>query len=172
MDNVFEGGSSITVQTDSGPWTVDNYNNASFPDLTLLEATVFSVNVVYAQVVDIVGPETVVEVARAAGITSDLQPFHSIALGAQEVSPLDMASAYGTFAAEGIHVDPILVTSIETHDGVNIYEAVPVVTEALSREVTQTLTGALDGGRETRHRSASEDRETNRRQNRHFARPS
>ena len=143
LDNVFEGGSSITVQTDSGPWTVDNYNNASFPDLTLLEATVFSVNVVYAQVVDLVGPEAVVEVARAAGITSDLQPFHSIALGAQEVSPLDMASAYGTFAAEGIHVDPILVTAIETHDGVNIYEAVPVVTEALSREVAQTLTGAL-----------------------------
>jgi len=143
LANVFEGGSSITVPTDSGPWRVDNYNNASFPNLTLLEATVFSVNVVYAQVVDLIGPEAVVAVAKAAGISSDLQPFHSIALGAQEVSPLDMASAYGTFAAEGIHVDPILVTAIETHDGVNIYAAVPVVTEALSREVAQTLTGAL-----------------------------
>lgn len=143
LDNVFEGGSSITVQTDSGPWTVDNYNNANFPALTLLEGTVFSVNVVYAQVVDLIGPAAVVDLARAAGIGSDLQPFHSIALGAQEVSPLDMASAYGTFAAEGIHVDPILVTAIDTHDGVNIYEAVPVVTEALSREVAQTLTGAL-----------------------------
>ncbi|MGZ8784267.1 MAG: PBP1A family penicillin-binding protein [Acidimicrobiia bacterium] len=143
LDNVFKGGSSITVRTDSGPWTVENYNNASFPDLTLLEATVFSVNVVYAQVVDLIGPESVVEVAKAAGITSDLQPFDSIALGAQEVSPLDMASAFGTFAAEGIHVDPILVTAIETHDGINIYEAVPVVTEALSRDVAQTLTGAL-----------------------------
>jgi penicillin-binding protein 1A len=143
LENVFEGGSSITVQTDSGPWTVENYNNASFPSLTLLEATVFSVNVVYAQVIDLIGPEAVVEVAKAAGISSDLQPFHSIALGAQEVSPLDMASAYGTFAAEGIHVDPILVTAIETHDGVNIYAAVPVVTEALSRDIAQTLTGAL-----------------------------
>ncbi len=143
LGNVFEGGSSITVQTDSGAWTVENYNNANFPDLTLLEATVFSVNVVYAQIVDLIGPEAVVDVAKAAGISSDLQPFHSIALGAQEVSPLDMASAYGTFAAEGIHVDPILVTAIETHDGVNIYEAVPVVTEALRREVSQILTGAL-----------------------------
>ncbi len=143
LENVFEGGSSITVGTNSGPWTVDNYNNASFPNLTLLEATVFSVNVVYAQVVDFIGPEAVVEVAQAAGISSALRPFHSIALGAQEVSPLDMASAYGTFAAEGIHVDPILVTAIETHDGVNIYAAVPVVTEAFSRDVAQTLTGAL-----------------------------
>ena len=143
LENVFKGGSSITIQTDSGPWTVENYNLANFPDLALLEATVFSVNVVYAQVVDLIGPEAVVDVARAAGISTDLQPFPSIALGAQEVSPLDMASAYGTFAAEGIHVDPILVTAIETHDGINIYQAVPVVTEALSREVAQTLTGAL-----------------------------
>ncbi len=142
LENIFEGGNSITVATDSGPWTVENYNNANFPNLTLLEATVFSVNVVYAQVVDLIGPDAVVDVAAATGI-GGLQPFHSIALGAQEVSPLDMASAYGTFAAEGIHVDPILVTAIETHDGVNIYEAVPVVTEALSRDVAQTLTGAL-----------------------------
>ena len=142
LENTFEGGNSITVATDSGPWTVENYNNANFPNLTLLEATVFSVNVVYAQVVDLIGPDAVVDVAAATGI-GGLQPFHSIALGAQEVSPLDMASAYGTFAAEGIHVDPILVTAIETHDGVNIYEAVPVVTEALSRDVAQTLTGAL-----------------------------
>lgn len=142
LENIFEGGNSITVATDSGPWAVENYNNANFPNLTLLEATVFSVNVVYAQVVDLIGPEAVVDVAAATGI-GGLQPFHSIALGAQEVSPLAMASAYGTFAAEGIHVDPILVTAIETHDGVNIYEAVPVVTEALSRDVAQTLTGAL-----------------------------
>ena len=142
LENTFVGGNSITVATDSGPWTVENYNNANFPNLTLLEATVFSVNVVYAQVVDLIGPDAVVDVAAATGI-GGLQPFHSIALGAQEVSPLDMASAYGTFAAEGIHVDPILVTAIETHDGVNIYEAVPVVTEALSRDVAQTLTGAL-----------------------------
>lgn len=143
LESVFEGGRSITIQTNSGPWNVENYNGANFPDLTLLEATVFSVNVVYAQLVNAVGAEEVVEVAGAAGISSELQPFHSIALGAQEVSPLDMASAYGTFASEGIHVDPIFVTAIETHDGINLYEAVPVVTEAFDREIAQTVTAAL-----------------------------
>ena len=44
---------------------------------------------------------SVKDVAERAGITSELQPFHALALGAQEVSPLDMASAYGTFAADG-----------------------------------------------------------------------
>lgn len=143
LDSVLEGGRSALIETDSGPWYVQNYNGAAFPNLTLLEATVFSVNVIYARLVQAIGADAVVDVAEAAGITSDLQPFPSIALGAQEVSPLDMASAYGTFADDGIHVDPIFVTSIDTNDGVNIWEAVPVVTEAMSPEIAQTVTAAL-----------------------------
>ncbi|NOY54833.1 MAG: PBP1A family penicillin-binding protein [Actinobacteria bacterium] len=143
LKSMFQGGRSITIQTDSGPWTVDNYNDAAFPNLTLLEGTVYSVNVVYAQVVAAVGAQHVVDVAKAAGITTNLRPFPAIALGAQEVTPLDMASAYGTFAANGIHIDPILVTSIETHDGVNIWEPVPIVTQAMSKEVAQSVTAAL-----------------------------
>jgi penicillin-binding protein 1A len=143
LDTVFKGGQSITVQTDSGPWSVENYNGATFPDLTLLEGTVFSVNVVYAQVARAVGAQHVVDVAEAAGITSDLKPYPSIVLGAQEVSPLDMASAYGTFAYDGVHVDPIFVTSIDTSEGVNIWEPVPIVTQAMSGDTAQQVTAAL-----------------------------
>lgn len=143
LDAVFEGGRDVIVSTDSGPWLVENYNGATFPNLTLAEATVFSVNVIYARLVDAVGADHVVDLAEAAGINSDLQPFHSVALGAQEVTPLDMASAYGTFAADGVHVDPILVTSIETHHGINIYEATPAVTEVVEKHVAQQVTAAL-----------------------------
>ncbi len=143
LQTTFSGGRSVVVQTPSGPWAVENYAGSAFPALSLLEATVFSVNVVYAQLVNAVGPQAVVEVASAAGITSPLQPFHSIALGAQEVSVLDMASAYGTFAANGVHIDPLFVTSIETSAGVNLYQPVPIVTEALSRDVSQQVTAAL-----------------------------
>ncbi|MFQ5554327.1 MAG: PBP1A family penicillin-binding protein [Acidimicrobiia bacterium] len=143
LDTLLEAGSRVTIDTDSGPWTVDNYNESVFPDLTLSEATVFSVNVVFARLVDLVGPDAVAEVAARAGITADLEPFHSIALGAQEVTVLDMASAYGTFAAEGLHVDPIFVTHIEDADGVNIYEATPVVAEAFDRTVAADVTAAL-----------------------------
>ncbi len=143
LDAVFEGGDEVTVQTDSGPWTVANYNGTTFPDLTLLEATVFSVNVVYARVIDVVGPERVAGIAEAAGITTNLEPFHSVGLGAQEVSVLDMASAYGTFAAGGTHVEPVMVTRIDTHDGVNLWEATPAVTTALERHVADGVTAAL-----------------------------
>ncbi len=143
LSQVIEGGRSVVIETDSQPWVVDNYDGATFPDLTLLEATVFSVNVIYARLVDRVGPEAVVDLAEAAGITEDLEPYHSVALGAQEVSVLDMASAFGTFAADGVHISPTLVTSIETDEGVNIYESVPVVTHALDRSVAQQVTAAL-----------------------------
>jgi penicillin-binding protein 1A len=143
LEEVFTGGRSITVPTPSGPWQVENYGGMTFPDLTLLEGTVFSVNVVYAQLVDRIGPQRVMELAKAAGIQSELHPYHAIALGAQEATVIEMASAFGTFAAEGVNVSPTLVTSIETTDGVNLYEGVPVVTQALDRQVAQTVTGAL-----------------------------
>ena len=142
LQSQFEGGRTVTIETDSGPWEVENYNSTNFPNLTLLEATVFSVNVIYAQVVHAIGPNRVVASAEAAGIEG-LEPFHSVALGAQEVSVLEMASGFGTFAADGVHIDPIFVTRIDTHDGINLWEATPVVTEALDREVARQVTSAL-----------------------------
>ncbi|MDH3499325.1 MAG: PBP1A family penicillin-binding protein, partial [Acidimicrobiia bacterium] len=143
LNALFAGGSEVGINTNSGPWLVENYNNLNFPDLTLLEATVFSVNVIYARLVDVLGPQHVVDLARAAGISSELEPLHSIALGAQEVSPLEMASAYGTFAAEGVHIDPVFFTHIESNDGVNLYDTIPVITEAMSRDVALGVTTAL-----------------------------
>ena len=143
LDSVFAGGPEIVIATDSGPWLVQNYNELAYPDLTLLEATVFSVNVVYAQLVQATGPDAVAQLASAAGIDSPLADLHSIALGAQEVSPLDMAAGYATFAAEGLHVDTHLVTRIDTADGINLYEVVPVVVQAIERDVANAVTAAL-----------------------------
>ncbi len=143
LDAVFEGGAEVEIATPSGPWVVQNYNLTNFPNLTLLEATVFSVNVVYARLVDAVGPAAVSELAAAAGVAEELDPFHSVALGAQEVSVLDLTSAYGTLAADGVHVDPVFVTRIDTHDGVNLWEATPAVTTVMEREVARNVTATL-----------------------------
>ncbi|NNK92049.1 MAG: PASTA domain-containing protein, partial [Acidimicrobiia bacterium] len=142
-DTVLRGGSTVTVETDSGPWTVSNFDGSVFPDLTVTEATVFSVNVAYAQLIDAVGPRAVERLAEAAGITTDLQPYHSLALGAQEVSVLDMASAYSTFASGGTHIEPVLVTRIDNSDGVNVWEANPAVTPVLDRVVADEVTATL-----------------------------
>ncbi len=143
LESVFEGGAEVQIATPAGPWVVQNYNLTNFPNLTLLEATVFSVNVIYARLVDAVGPFRVAELAMAAGVAEAVDPFHSVALGAQEVTVLDLTSAYGTFAADGVHVEPTFVTRIDTHDGVNLFEATPVVTEVVERDVARGVTAAL-----------------------------
>ena len=143
LDTIVRGGQSVSIETSSGPWFVSNYNDSVFPDLTVLEATVFSVNVIYARIMDEVGPGLVAEIAMAAGINQNLLPYHSLALGAQEVTVLDMASAYATFAAGGNHVEPIFVTRIENTAGTVIYSPTPVVSQALPRSVADTVTQAL-----------------------------
>ena len=143
LNSVYGGGSEVEIPTDNGPWLVKNYNELAYPDLTLLEATVFSVNVVYARLIQVTGPDAVTELATDSGIAVDLAPLHSVALGAQEVSPLDMAAGFATFAAQGLKIERHLVTRIDTSTGVNLYEVVPVVTEVMDSTIANDVTAAL-----------------------------
>jgi penicillin-binding protein 1A len=84
------------------------HNNADEAEgtMNLIDATAYSVNTIFAQLVTQVGPDQVVTTAHRMGITSPLQAVCSITLGSQPVSPLEMADAYATFAARGIHHAP------------------------------------------------------------------
>jgi penicillin-binding protein 1A len=149
LDDVFDGGPVAWVPTPTGTWTVTNINGFNFPEISLREATVFSVNTVYAELMNVVGPQRVAELVSEAGIDG-LEPVHSLALGTEEVTVMDMASAYGTFAAGGIHIDPVLVTRVEDAMGNVLYEQIPVVTNVvapgIANMVTETLTEAVRRG--------------------------
>ncbi len=96
-----------------GNWHVENYEGSSFGDrISVLEATVNSVNVVYAQMILETGPQTVVDVAEDMGINTDLLAVPSAALGTNPVNPLGMASAFGTFATNGEYHPPVAITKI------------------------------------------------------------
>ena len=100
------GPSPITIKdprcyTDGAPWTLSNASDSESGTFTLEQATEHSVNTVFAQVVTVVGPDAVVDVAHRMGIETPLQPVCSITLGTQEVTPLDMTDAYATLAARG-----------------------------------------------------------------------
>jgi penicillin-binding protein 1A len=87
---------------------VKNYGRAAYGRADLVTATRKSINTVYAQLIADVGVSETAEMARRLGVTSidpSVTPFASIALGAQEVSPLEMASAYAVFAARGLGVE-------------------------------------------------------------------
>jgi penicillin-binding protein 1A len=143
LDTTVEAGRSVTLPTAAGPWTVTNHEYADFPEISIREATVFSVNTVYARLIEMVGAPAVADIAAAAGVTSPLYPVPSLALGTQDVTVFEMASAYATFAGQGVHVEPTLVTRIEGPDGSVVFDPLPAITPVLDPEVADTVTAAL-----------------------------
>ncbi|MBT8215025.1 MAG: transglycosylase domain-containing protein [Acidimicrobiia bacterium] len=130
-------------------WTVRNAGGGGKGLRTLEVATYTSTNTVYAQVSQAVGPEQIVEVAQRAGVESSLNPVLSIALGTQEVSPIDMAAGYSTIANFGERAEKHIIERIEDNEGNLIYEHTPqrdqVFDEAMMAAVVKTLEKVVSG---------------------------
>jgi penicillin-binding protein 1A len=116
-------------------WPVDNYDGEGGGELTLEQATIHSVNTVYAQLIMQLGPNNVVRTARRMGIESELRPYPSAVLGTNEVNTLEMASAYGTLASIGKRATPMAVTRITDAQGQVIYQAAPQPQQVLQPSV-------------------------------------
>jgi penicillin-binding protein 1A len=148
----YDAPASTEVDVDGTPFPVENYGGSAFGDLTLAEATANSVNTVYAQLLASVGPAAVADAAGEAGIDAELDLVPSIALGVEEVSPLDLASAYLTYANDGTKVEPYAISRIEDGDGNVLWEPdrpepkAESVEPDVARTVTKALRGVIEGG--------------------------
>jgi len=147
----FPGPSQMTFDTGGEPWVVHNYGDEGYGQLTVAEATANSVNTVYGQLLMEVGPSAVADAARVLGIESELPQNPSIALGAVEVSPEELARAYLTLADDGNRVDPYAIVRIEDADGDVVWEpdlpgAEQVVDPDIARATTAALRGVVDHG--------------------------
>ncbi|MGH3611350.1 MAG: transglycosylase domain-containing protein, partial [Pseudonocardia sp.] len=102
-----------------GGVTVRNSEGSDPGQVTVKAAMTRSINTVFYQMALDVGPYRVADAAHEAGIPYDLLPVArgGIALGDQEVHPTDMASAFGTFAAGGVHREPYVVAKVTAADG-------------------------------------------------------
>ena len=103
-------------------WTPENYSRVHAGPMTLAEALKDSINTVAAQLGQEVGEEQVISLARSFGISSDMEPLPSIALGSQEVTLKDLARGYGVFMTGGKRIDPYLVEKISNSRGDVLYE--------------------------------------------------
>jgi len=139
VKQIFQAPAQLTLPAPSGPWPVSNFGNEAFGPVDLVEGTVHSINTVYAQLVLQVGPDKAVALAHAAGITSDLPAEPSITLGAGDVSPLELADAYLTFAREGQRVEPFAIAKVETPDGRTLFDASPKVTTAMKPDTAHLV---------------------------------
>jgi penicillin-binding protein 1A len=138
--------SAYTVKVKDGYWRVENYENGfTTGQLTLRAATDWSVNAVFARLIMEIGPESVVDAARRMGITSPLEPNPAIALGglSKGVSPLEMASAYGTLATGGLRVEPVAVLKVTDDHGKVLFAAKQVPKRVVKQEVAALASGML-----------------------------
>ncbi|MFS4415367.1 penicillin-binding protein 1A [Maribacter sp. 2307ULW6-5] len=139
------------------PWCPKNSNGKySGRDLTLKYALANSVNTVTAQLIDKVGPKSVVSIVKNIGLTRDILEVPSIALGTTDFNVYEMVGAYGMFANQGVYVKPVMVTRIEDKNGTVLYEYVPETKDVLSKEVAYAMVdlmkGVTQGGSGTRLR--------------------
>ena len=97
-----------------GHWTVHTADEGYLGTVNLQQATVASDNTVIAQLDLDVGPEAVAATAHSLGITSPLDGIPAEGIGGLRigVSPLEMASAYGTIAAGGVRREPVAITKV------------------------------------------------------------
>jgi membrane peptidoglycan carboxypeptidase len=86
-------------------WTVKDFENEYVGSANLTTATIISDNAVFAQLTKVVGPAKVAAMAHRLGIVRHLNPYFAIGLGADPVSPLEMARAFSTFANRGARID-------------------------------------------------------------------
>jgi penicillin-binding protein 1A len=102
-------------------WKPENFEHEYMGPVTLTQALANSLNTVSVRLTLEVGPDAVVRTAYRLGITSMLAPNASIALGTSEVSPLELVSAYATFANGGLAVTPHVIERIRDTDGKVLY---------------------------------------------------
>jgi penicillin-binding protein 1A len=120
----------------SEPWLISNYSGESYEtnEMTVLDATVSSVNDVYAQLIMKIGGYIVSKVANDMGIETPLEGFPAIGLGGLTtgVSPLEVCTAFATIADYGVRHQPIAILKVTDKDGTVIDEFAPEGKQTIS----------------------------------------
>ena len=142
-----------------GSWSPKNAGGSYSGAMTLSDALAHSVNTIAVQLADQVGTKNIIANAKKMGITTlDAKDDNlAMALGGltKGVTPLEMASAYGTFANKGVHVKPTAIVKILDRNG-NVLEDAStlekeetktrVMSEREAYEMTTMLEGVIDHG--------------------------
>ncbi|MBE9061981.1 PBP1A family penicillin-binding protein, partial [cf. Phormidesmis sp. LEGE 11477] len=122
-----------------------NYGGGYSGNVDLRRALTSSINIVAVKLLVDVGFDPVIALARRMGIKSDLLPAYSLALGASEVNLLELTSAYGSFAAEGKHIEAHGITRITNSQGDVVYEFDERPQQAIDADTAAIMTWMLEG---------------------------
>ena len=136
--------------SDGKPWRPKNFSGRYHGRTSIAQALVHSYNIPAIKVLKRIGVKSVHTLARQAGISSTLPPDLSLALGAVDVSLLEMSGAYIPFTCQGMYHQPTLINRIVTSEGEEIYRHRPrsqrVMSENSANEMKKLLTRVISEG--------------------------
>lgn len=142
-DTIFDGPAVFKVGTES--YSPRNYYRKFYGIITLRKALELSVNVAAVKLMMLVGIDNTIDLARRCGISTDLPPYPSLALGSADMIPLELAAAYATFANQGVYVEPYLIERVVTRSGKTLEEHQPRARKAMEPQTAFVLTKMLQG---------------------------
>jgi len=130
------------TEQDKG-WKPENYDERFLGPMRLRTALALSRNAVTVRLLEDIGLSRCVNFARKAGITSFINEDYTSALGSSVVTPLELTSAYATFAAQGIRSEPILIKSVVDGKGAVLESYEPQPQESIDRVTAFLVTSLL-----------------------------
>jgi penicillin-binding protein 1B len=139
----------LTIGTGKNAWTPRNYDNRYEGTVTVRRALEQSLNAATVWMAETVGYDTIIRVAREAGFTSPMDPVPALALGSFEVTPIELASAFGALASSGDRLRPSGIRAVVDREG-GVSELHVARSPGLRAEeaflVTHILRGVIDRG--------------------------
>ena len=138
-------GPFMVPQLDGTEWRPSNYDREFLGPMTIRTGLMKSQNMIAIKLADEIGLESVAQTARRMGIRSEIERYHSTAIGAVEVIPLQMAEAYSTFANLGTKVKPFPILRVEDTAGRILWDPQPERTEVLDPLVARIMISMLEG---------------------------
>jgi penicillin-binding protein 1B len=133
-----------TFQFDGQEYSPGNFEHEFYGPVTLRHALAKSLNVATIKVAEMVGYQTVVNLAHRSGISEDVKATPAMAIGSYDATPLEMAGAYTVFANGGVHVQPSLISLVKEHGGKVLLDQKPVTKPVLDPRVAYLMVSMLE----------------------------
>ncbi len=133
-----------TFNFDGKDYTPNNYGEQFYGTVTLRDALTHSLNVATVKVAEMVGYDRVVAVARQMGLDPHIQATPAVALGAYEMTPLEVAAGYTIFATNGLRAEPMFLTAVADTEGKALERQAPHTRPALDPRVAFIVTSLME----------------------------
>jgi penicillin-binding protein 1A len=150
--SILTSSKQVTINAGGRLWQVNNYEGEALGPIDLNKAIAYSDNSVFSQLTALVGPRNVRDMAKNLGITTKLNGYFAIGLGAEPSTPLEMARAYESFANDGARIDgsifgntPRAVECLTNAKGVCVEQNKPIDKPVLSTTQAETIDQMLQG---------------------------